>query len=72
MGSGVMRRHTPLTTPVPTLVTKPLTLSDRGEDRTSVEPGSRGASRAMHSSRPSLKEAKVSWRELSSHSSSLA
>ena len=67
-----MKSLTPLTTLVPTLVTNPLTLSDRGDDKTSVEPGSWGARRAMHSSSPSLKEASVSWRELSSHSSSLA
>ncbi len=44
-----LARHTPFITLVPTLVTNPLTLSDRGEDRTSVEPGSCGASKAMHS-----------------------
>ena len=33
----------------PTLVTKPLTLSDLKDESTSVEPGSLGASKATHS-----------------------
>ena len=63
---------TPFTIRVPTLVTKPLTLSDLIEEMTSVEPGSFGARRAMHSSRPLFRDAKVSWRELRSHFSSRA
>lgn len=51
---------------------KPLRFSLRREERTRVEPGSCGASRAAHSSKPALREARVSWREESSHSSSLA
>lgn len=51
---------TPLTTFVPTLVTKPLTLSDLRDDRTRVDPGSLGARRAMHSSRPSFSDASES------------
>lgn len=39
----IARLHTPFTILVPTRVTKPLTLSERREDRTSVEPGSIGA-----------------------------
>ena len=54
----------------PTLVTTPLTLSDLRDDRTSVEPGSFGASKAMHSSRPSLSDANESWRDSNSHRSS--
>ena len=63
---------TPLTIRVPTLVMKPLTLSDLGDDTTKVEPGSLGASKAMHSSRPLLKETKVSCKLMRSHSSSRA
>jgi len=55
----------------PTLVTKPLTCSERSDERTRVEPGSLWASSSAHSRRPSLKEAKDSWREFNSHSSSL-
>jgi hypothetical protein len=51
----------------PTLVTKPLTLSDLKDERTSVEPGSLGASKATHSSRPSFSDAKDSWRDSKSH-----
>jgi len=51
---------------------KPFTLSDLMEETTSVEPGSTGASRAMHSSRPLFKDASFSCKELSSHSSSRA
>ena len=51
----------------PTLVTKPFTLSDLRDERTSVEPGSLGASKATHSSRPSLSDAKDSWSDSSSH-----
>ena len=42
-------RHTPLMIRVPILVTKPLTFSERNDDRASVEPGSVGASKATHS-----------------------
>lgn len=65
-------RFTPLMMRVPTLVTKPLTLSERRDERTRVEPGSCGARRAMHSPRPLRNDARVSWRELRSHSSSRA
>ena len=64
--------HTPFTIRVPTLVTKPLTHSDLNDERTSVEPGSFGASKATHSSRPLFNDARVSWNELRSHSSSRA
>lgn len=64
--------HTPLTILLPTLVTNPFRLSDRGEDTTKVEPGSLGASSATHSLNPSLKEASVSCSELSNQSSSCA
>lgn len=64
--------HTPLTNFVPTLVTNPLTLSDLCDESTSVEPGSRGASRATHSSNPSFRAASESCKDSSSHSSSLA
>jgi hypothetical protein len=47
-----------------------LTLSDLRDDRTSVEPGSFGASKATHSSRPSLIDANESWRDSNSHRSS--
>lgn len=50
---------TPFTILVPTLVTNPLTLSDLNEDSASVDPGSLGASRATHSSKPFFKEAKA-------------
>ena len=71
-GRGRLDALTPLMIRVPTLVTKPLTLSDRRDDRTRVEPGSWGARRAVHSSRPLLNEARVSWREVRSHDSSRA
>ena len=64
--------HTPFTIRIPTLVTKPLTLSDLTDEITSVEPGSFGASRAIHSSRPLFRDARVSCSELRSHSSSRA
>lgn len=67
---GYHSTHTPFTTLVPTLVTKPFTFSDRIDDNTKVEPGSFGASNAAHSWRPSLKEARESCNERSSHSSS--
>ena len=54
----------------PTLVTNPLTLSDRREESTKVEPGSFGASRATHSSRPSFSEANDSCSDSRSHWSS--
>jgi hypothetical protein len=63
---------TPLTIFVPMRVTNPLTLSDLSEDRTNVEPGSLGASKATHSSRPLFNEVNDSWSELSNHSSSRA
>jgi hypothetical protein len=53
-----------------TLITNPLTLSDLREDSTRVEPGSLGASKATHSSRPSFSEAKDSWSDSRSHWSS--
>ena len=58
---------TPLTIFVPTLVTNPLTLSDLEDETTSVDPGSLGASKAIHSSNPFLSEAKDSCNELSRH-----
>ena len=66
------RRHTPFTTRVPILVTKPLTLSDRKEDRARVEPGSCGASKATHSCSPLLSDARLSCSKFRSHSSSQA
>lgn len=65
-------RLTPFTILLPTLVMKPLILSDRKEDKTKVEPGSLGANKATHSSNPSLSEASDSCRDSSSHCSSLA
>ena len=65
-------RHTPLTIRVPILVTNPLTLSDRNDDRASVEPGSLGASKSRHSCRPLLRDAKLSCSRFKSHSSSQA
>lgn len=65
-------RRTPFTIFVPIRVTKPFTLSDRSEDRTSVEPGSTGAKRLTHSSRPSFRAAKDDWSEVRYHCSSLA
>lgn len=67
-----MKSLTPLTILVPTLVTNPFTLSERNDERTSVEPGSFGASKATHSSSPSFKETNESCRDSSSHWSSLA
>lgn len=61
---------TPFTILVPTLVTKPLTLSDLTEDRASVDPGSLGASRETHSSSPLFSEARLPCISLRSHSSS--
>lgn len=63
-------KHTPFIIFVPILVTKPLTLSDRGDDKTKVEPGSLGARSNAHSWRPSFRERRDSCRERSSHSSS--
>lgn len=63
-------KHTPLTTLVPIRVTKPLTLSDRNDERTRVDPGSCGAKRAAHACRPSFKETSDSWSDCKSHSSS--
>jgi hypothetical protein len=62
---------TPLTMRVPTLVTKPFKLSERWEERARVEPYSVGARREAHSSRPALRDFRVSWRATRSHSSSL-
>jgi hypothetical protein len=64
--------HTPFTTLVPTLVTKPLTFSDRSEDSTKVEPGSLGASKTAHSCKPSFSEASESCIDCRSHSNSRA
>ena len=66
------RRHTPLMIRVPILVTKPLTLSDRKDERASVEPGSLGASKATHSCSPLLSDARPSCSRFRSHSSSQA
>ena len=66
------KRLTPLTIRVPILVTNPLTLSDRNDDRASVEPGSMGASKATHSCRPLFRDAKLSCSRFRSHSSSQA
>ena len=63
---------TPFTIRLPTRVTNPLTLSDRAEDTTSVDPGSWGANSAMHSSRPLFSDASVCCSEASNHSSSRA
>lgn len=57
---------------VPILVMNPFTLSDLDEETTSVEPGSLGSNKAIHSSSPLFKDAKVSCKELSNHSSSRA
>ncbi len=65
-------QHTPLMIRVPILVTNPLTLSDRREDRARVEPGSVGASKATHSCSPLFRDARLSCSKLSSHSSSQA
>lgn len=65
-------RPTPLITLVPTRVTKPLRLSDRGDESTRVEPGSFGAKSALHSCRPSLRDARDSCSDDKSHWSSLA
>jgi hypothetical protein len=62
----------PLIIRAPSLVTKPLRLSDRCDDMTSVDGWSDGASSADTSSRPAFREWSVSWRDESSHSSSLA
>lgn len=70
LDSSVVR--TPLTMRVPALVTKPLTHSDLWVERARVEPFSVGASSAAHSSRPSLRDCRVSWRDNKSHSSSRA
>lgn len=67
-----MAQRTPLTTRVPMRVTNPLRLSERREESTNVEGPLSGESRAAQSSSPDLREAKVSWSEESSHSSSLA
>lgn len=66
------KRHTPLIIRVPILVTKPLTLSDRNDDRASVEPGSFGASKATHSCSPFFRDARFSCSRFRSHSSSQA
>ena len=66
------RQHTPLTIRVPILVTKPLTLSDRNDDRARVEPGSVGASKATHSCKPLFRDARDSCSKPRSHSSSHA
>ena len=66
------RQHTPLMIRVPILVTKPLTLSERSEDRARVEPGSVGASKATHSCSPLFRDARLSCSKFSSHSSSQA
>lgn len=65
-------RLTPLVMRVPTLVTKPLILSDLNEDRASVDPGSVGASNATHSCSPLFRDAKLSCSRFRSHSSSQA
>jgi hypothetical protein len=62
----------PFTMRVPTLVTKPLRLSDRYEDKARVEPFSDGASRAATSSSPAFRDCNVSCRAARSHWSSLA
>lgn len=64
--------RTPFTILVPIRVTKPLTLSERSDERTSVEPGSAGASNFTHSSKPSFKAAKEDCNEFRYHCSSLA
>lgn len=63
---------TPLVIRVPTRVMKPLTLSDRSEDNTSVEPGSFGANKSAHSVRPSLNDVRDSCSDFRSHFNSLA
>ena len=67
---GFQIQHTPLTSFVPILVTNPLTLSDRSDESTRVEPGSFVANKAAHSSRPSLRAPSECWRDFSSHCSS--
>lgn len=62
----------PFTMRAPRRVINPLRFSLRKEERTSVEPGSVGASSAAHSSRPALREVRLSWSAESSHSSSRA
>lgn len=62
--------RTPLTMRVPTRVTRPLRLSERTDDSTSVEPFSDGASRAAHSSSPALSACSVSVSCSSNHPSS--
>jgi hypothetical protein len=57
---------------VPILVIRPLRLSDRTDDSTSVEPFSDGASRAAHSSKPAFSDCSVSRSCTSSQSSSRA
>lgn len=64
------RGRTPLVIFVPIRVTKPLTLSERNDDKTRVEPGSTGASSFTHSSRPSFKAVKDDCRDLRYHCSS--
>jgi hypothetical protein len=55
-----MGGSTPFVMRVPTRVMWPLMLSDLREDTTRVEPGSTGARRALHSSRPALNASRVS------------
>lgn len=64
--------HTPLTIRVPILVTKPLTFSDRSDDRARVEPGSFGASKATHSCSPLFRDVRFSCSRFRSHWSSQA
>ena len=66
------KRRTPLVIRFPILVTNPLTLSDRNDDRASVDPGSFGANKATHSCSPLFKDAKFSCSRFRSHSSSQA
>ena len=64
--------HTPLTILVPSRVTNPFRLSDRGEDITRVEPRSLGANSAAHSRSPPRTDESVSCKELNNQSSSRA
>jgi len=62
--------RTPFVIFVPMRVTKPFTLSERKDDKTSVEPGSTGASSFTHSSKPSFNAAKDDCKDLRYHWSS--
>lgn len=69
---GGSAAHTPLVMRVPMRVMRPLRLSERTDDSTSVDPFSEGASKAAHSSSPALSDCSVSLSWSSSQSSSRA